>query len=334
MNQSTALPHVSPFSRIPPNAVAIGLDIGGTKISAARVSLNAGMTDFDKTDTPDRGQAFVEAIECLVRPLMDLAGPKPECLGIASAGTINSDTGDIFGATGNLPALREIGSLRQTLEDHLKIPVYIENDANAAAYGEARKGAAQGHHDVLMITLGTGVGTGFLIQDRMVRGSHFSAAEGGHICIAMSKERLCTCGKWDCWEAYASGTGLAETARRELRAAPNAESSVILRGSIKIDAVTTHELIAAWKEGDYIAQTVMDQWHYHIATGLGSLLNVLDPAITVVGGGMAQFVDFDKLLALTKERSMYKNITVVPAQLGNQAGIMGAALLGLERVYQ
>lgn len=319
-------------SRVPETAVAIGVDIGGTKISAARVSLKAGMEDFQRTTTPERGKDFIEAIESLVMPLKEKGGSAPLCIGIASAGTVNSDTGEIFGATGNLPALREIGSLRETLEQHLQLPVFIENDANAAAYGEARLGAAKGYADVLAITLGTGVGTGFLIHDRLVRGAHFSAGEGGHIAISMNKERLCTCGKWDCWETYASGTGLAETARQELEAAPNAQSSKILEGTLRIEDVTTHHLIAAWKSGDFIAQEIMDKWHYHIAIGLGSILNVLDPAITVVGGGMAQFVEFPKLTSLTKERSMYKDITLVPAQLGNEAGIMGAAMLALERV--
>lgn len=311
---------------------AIGLDIGGTKISAARVNLKTGIMDFQKVSTPEKGQDFIAAIESLVTPLKTSSDTPPLCLGIASAGTINSDTGEIFGATGNLPALREIGSLRQTLEQHLGLPVFIENDANAAAYGEARMGAAQGYTDVLMITLGTGVGTGFLIQNQLVRGAHFSAAEGGHIAISMNKERLCTCGKWDCWETYASGSGLAETARQKLHAAPNAQSSQILNGNLAIEDVTTHHVIAALQSGDFIAQEVMDEWHFHIATGLGSILNVLDPAITVIGGGMAPFVDFPKLLLHTQERSMYKQIQLVPATLGNQAGIMGAALLALERV--
>jgi len=324
----------SPFYRIPETANAIGLDIGGTKISAARVSLKNGMTEFSRVDTPQHGQAFVEAIEGLVRPLQESAHAAPLCLGIASAGTINSDTGEIFGATGNLPALREIGPLRQTLEKHLGIPVYLENDANAAAYGEARMGAAKGHSEMLMVTLGTGVGTGFLIHDHMVRGAHFSAGEGGHICISMNQDRLCTCGKWDCWETYASGTGLAETARRQLAVAPNAEGSLILMAAGTIAQVTTHHVIDAFKNKDFIAQEIMDIWHKHIGTGLGSLLNVLDPQITVIGGGMAQFVDYAKLLAFTRERAMYRDVQLVPAQLGNQAGIMGAALLALARVFE
>jgi len=319
---------------IPDTATAVALDIGGTKISGGRMSIKTGITDFQKVNTPAQGSAFIHAIEALVLTLKEKDGEAAQCLGIASAGTINSETGEIFGATGNLPALRDIGSLKETLESHLGIPVFIENDANAAAYGEARMGAAQGHSEILMITLGTGVGTGFLVHNKLVRGAHFSAGEGGHIVIATSKDRLCTCGRWDCWETFASGTGLAETARREFQAAPNAESSLILSLEKKtIAALTTHDVITAWRSGDFIAQEIMDKWHCHIAVGLGSLLNVLDPSITVIGGGMAQFVDFPKLTTLTQERAMYKDICLKPAELGNKAGIMGAGLLALERVY-
>lgn len=310
---------------------AIGLDIGGTKISAALLNTQAGIEHFEKVSTPSDGRAFISAIAELVKPLMQ--NQKPECLGIASAGTVNSDTGEIFGSTGNLPALRQIGSLRESLEQLLQIPVYIENDANAAAYGEARAGAAMGHDNVLMITLGTGVGTGFLIHDRLVRGAHFTAGEGGHIAISTDKQRLCTCGRWDCWETFASGTGLAKTAQLELEAAPNAKSSLILQHKHKqISHVTTYDVLAAAKEGDYIAKEVLSQWHRHIAVGLGSLLNVLDPAITVVGGGMAEAVDFELLNRLTQARSMFGPIQLLPARLGNQAGIIGAAYLALDRV--
>lgn len=317
-------------SSIPSTAVAVGVDIGGTKISAARVTLQDGIKEFEKTDTPVKGKEFVAAIKNLVEPLVETGDV--QCIGIASAGTVNSNTGEIFGATGNLPALREIGSLREILESELKLQVFVENDANAAAYGEARLGSASGMSEILMITLGTGVGTGFLVHDELVRGAHFSAAEGGHIAISMSNERLCTCGKWDCWETYASGNGLAETARRELSCAPNAESSLIMSEVKTIKDVTTKEVVSAWRSGDNIAQEAIDKWHYHIATGLGSLLNVLDPEITVVGGGMAKFVDFEKLLNHTRNRSMYKDIRIAPAKLGNRAGIMGAALLALNRV--
>lgn len=319
---------------IPPTAWAIGVDIGGTKMCAALVNLGQGLKDVQETSTPKTADAFLDALKSLIQPLLAGTGEiKPLCIGIASAGTVNSDTGEIFGSTGNLPAVRGLGNLKHRLEDLFGIPVFLENDANAAAVGEARLGAAKGATDVLMITLGTGVGAGFLVNHRLVRGAHYSAAEGGHICISMTNQRQCTCGKWDCWEAYASGPALAKTGSLVMASHPEAESSMLYANFKANGEVTTRELVAAWTEGDAIALEIKQQWHQVIAMGLGSLLNVLDPTITVVGGNMAQFVDFDRLLALTQERSMVKDITVVPAKLGNQAGMVGASLLALERVF-
>ena len=207
----------------------------------------------------------------------------------------------------------------------------IENDANAAAYGEVRAGAAKGYHDVLMVTLGTGVGTGFIIHDQLIRGAHFSAGEGGHIAIATTKTRLCTCGRWDCWEAYASGTGFAKTAQLLLEATPNAKSSLMLQSHKPINKINSYDVINALQQEDNIAIEVIDQWHHDIAIGLGSLLNVLDPEVIVIGGGMMQVVDFEKLTDLTQERAMYKPIKIVPALLENKAGLVGAAYLALER---
>jgi glucokinase len=152
----------------------------------------------------------------------------------------------------------------------------------------------------------------------------------------MAHERLCTCGKWDCWETYASGTGLAETARRLLEAAPNAEYSKLVASKPGgIPAVTTHDVVNAWRSGNALALEMMDTWHTHIAVGLGSLINILDPARVVVGGGMAQFVDFKLLTERTMPRTMYPAnlpsdiapLAIVPAELGNQAGLVGAACL-------
>jgi glucokinase len=314
---------------------AIGLDIGGTKMSSALVNPEGQMNGFQHIATPTESELFLNAIETLVKehqrvePQHSFLG-----LGIATAGIVDPIEGKILGATGNLPAVRGISSLKQILESRLGIPVMVENDANAAAYGEARGGAAKGFRNVLMITLGTGVGTGIIIDGKILHGAHFSAGEGGHIFISQAKERLCTCGKWDCWETYASGTGLGKTAHRMLKATPNADTSQLMVGKTSVEEVTTHDVIAAFRSGDPLAEKMLDAWHVHVATGLASLLNVLDPDITVVGGGMAQFVDFPTLLRLTQERSMVAGgdgLNLVPATLGNQAGIVGAAFLARDQ---
>jgi glucokinase len=332
MNFSANLSETPPASHHSLSGTAIGIDIGGTKISSGLVNEDQGLHHFQQHPTPDEAEPFLATLATMVQTLSKLTeGPEPLAgIGIATAGIVDPKRGMILGATGNLPAVRGIPSLKEALEARTGLPVYVENDANAAAYGETRGGAAKGAASVLMITLGTGVGTGIIIDGKILHGAHFSAGEGGHIFIAQHQERLCTCGRWNCWEAYASGTGVRETAHRLLHATPNAEHSQIMVNRRAIEEVTTHDVIAAWKSGDPLAQEILNAWHQHIAIGLGGLINVLDPEVVVVGGGMAQFVDFEKLRMLTQERSMPQGIRLVPAQLGNQAGIVGAAYLALE----
>jgi glucokinase len=334
VNLSSAFPHISP------QTIAIGLDIGGTKLSCARVTLEEGLSNFEKTETPKHADAFLSTIETLVRNQFQ-NGVKASCLGIATAGMVNPETGEILGATGNLPALREIKSLKSSLEERLQLPVIIYNDAKAATEGEAVM-AAKTHGVIpdpfMMVTLGTGVGTGLRVFGQLQLGYQYAGGEGGHICISMARERQCTCGKWDCWEAYASGNAVAETARRALMNTPNAGMSKMMNDVSQIADITTPHVIQAWKAQDPIAVTVIEQWHHHIATGLGSLMNFIGPEQVVIGGGMAQFVDYEMLKKATKARSMFLDKAdytppVYPAQLGNKAGIMGAALLGLQRVH-
>jgi glucokinase len=229
-----------------------------------------------------------------------------------------------------MPALQNLINLREELEQRVQLPVHIENDANAAAYGEWRSGAAMGAQNMFAITLGTGVGMGIVFDQKMYRGSHFYAGEGGHIAISWHRERKCTCGRWDCWEAYASGTGLQKTAELEVEAASETARAEFISQDCPDGRVTTYAVIDAWKKKHPIGMKIMDDWHHHIAIGLGSLINVMDPDIIVVGGGLAQFVDFKLLQERTQERSISRDFKLAPAKLGNYAGIVGAAYLALE----
>jgi glucokinase len=251
-------------------------------------------------------------------------------VGIATAGMVDSQEGAIIGSTGNLPAIKGIVPLKRVLEDRLHLPVHVENDANAAAYGEMVAGGAKGFRTVLMVTLGTGVGTGIVVNGSMLRGAHYSAGESGHIALSLERQRACTCGRWDCWEAYASGPGLKQTADAMLEHAPKHHPSPLKAKQMAEEYISTHDIIAAFNEGDPLAKDMLDLWHSHIAVGLGSLINVLDPEVVVIGGGMAPFVDFNKLSDRTLERAMPKSINIVPATLGNRAGILGAAFLALK----
>ncbi len=333
LHQENPQPFQSPaeFSTATP---PVGIDIGGTKINAAIVvpgikTVDESIVGLINAPTPTHDpDAFLNTLITMVQDLKKQQ--ELSCVGIATAGVVDSVNGRILGSTGNLPALGKISNLKERLEDKLGLRVHIENDANAAAYGEWRGGAAAGARNMFAITLGTGVGMGIVFNGQMYRGSHFYAAEGGHIAISYHRERQCTCGRWDCWEAFASGNGLETTARLTVEAAPETAQKAFIQKYAQKGEVTTYSVIDAFKDNNRLGLDIIDLWHQHIAVGLGSLINVMDPDIIVVGGGLAQFVNFDLLRERTRERTMSNSFKLVPAELGNYAGIVGAAYLALE----
>ncbi len=307
----------------------VGIDIGGTKINAAVVAPGEeNLLSLINAPTPTDSVQFLNTLVDMVETLKQKHNAV--AVGISTAGVVDSIHGRILGSTGNMPALKNLSNLRELLTERINLPVHMENDANAAAYGEWRSGAAKGAENMFAITLGTGVGMGIVFNGLMYRGSHFYAGEGGHIAISYHRERKCTCGRWDCWEAFASGTGLQKTAELTVEAAPETAQAEFLQKYCADGKVTTYAVIAAWKDNNHIGVQIMDDWHNHIAVGLGSLINVMDPDMIVVGGGLAQFVNFELLQERTRERSMSNNFQLVPATLGNHAGIVGAAYLAME----
>jgi glucokinase len=327
----------TPYHRPHPvivSAPAIGIDIGGTKMNAAIVVPSADANEPNTLEslmnapTPTDSQEFLDTLTDMIETLR--AQQSISAVGIATAGVVDSIHGRILGSTGNMPALWKLSNLKERLQERIPLPVHIENDANAAAYGEWRCGAARGAENMFAITLGTGVGMGMVFHGQMYRGSHFYAGEGGHIAISHHRERKCTCGRWDCWEAFASGTGLQKTAELAVEEAAETTRQTFLKEFCTDDEVTTYAVIAAWKAKNQIGLKIMDHWHHHIAVGLSSLINVMDPDMIVVGGGLAQFVDFELLAERTRERSISGTFDLVEAKLGNHAGIVGAAYLALE----
>ncbi|MEB3205806.1 MAG: ROK family protein [Vampirovibrionales bacterium] len=321
---------------------AIGIDIGGTKINAALVVTEPSgefrQEAFERISTPTQTDAFVEALKGLVEQVIANARsyglPTPQSIGVATAGIVNSDEGVIMGSTGNLPAIKPPFAIGPLLKEAFKLPVHVENDANAAAYGEYQLARLSRPtlKNMLMITLGTGVGTGLIIEGKLYRGAHFCAGEGGHIAIGMDNKRLCTSGRYDTWESYASGTGLAITAREIAAAHPDVNLVADLTGDLPVEELSTHRLMVALMNENPIAKEIVNLWHQHVALGLVSLLNVLDPELTIIGGGLGASIDLNHLNALLKQRLMAPPITlqVALAQLGNNAGLFGASRLALE----
>lgn len=329
--------------------LAIGVDIGGTNIKGALISAfqldelrHGNLNPLDELGevvsrpTPKQTEAFLETIADLIRQLRKGRESEIRAVGVATAGIVDPYRGMILGSTGNLPAISAPFNLKEALEERTGCNITLENDANAAAFGEFRSGAALGSRNVLMVTLGTGVGGGIVLGGRILHGAQFSAGEIGHIGLVMDQDRQCTCGRWNCWEAYASGTGLRASFLKAVGESFGSDDVVDILRLAKVskpEDLTTHHLIAAYQKDYPLARQVMADWHRHIAAGLGSVMNVLNPEVVVVGGGLNQFVDMARLKHHLEERVMspVESTRLTLAMLDNHAGMIGAAYLALEQ---
>ncbi len=191
-------------------------------------------------------------------------------------------------------------------------PVYVENDANCAAWAEHTNGASKGMSNSIMLTLGTGVGGGIILNDKLYKGKSGAAGEM-HFKMYPDKRRKCTCGAYDCFEAYASGTGLKITGE-EMSKNPD---------------ITTYDIVEGMQKGDKLMTDIFNTWQDHILTGLIGLTNLFDPDCIVLSGSMAQFVDTDYLEQKTNEEIIVQPTKVLKATAGNYAGMIGAGLLAL-----
>lgn len=296
------------------NPVALGIDIGGTKINAACVSNGKILSELIYIPTPKNPDKIVFEVLNLVSTLSSKFNIKS--VGIATAGVVDINTGEVLSATKNLADGYKGINYKQLIESKFGFLTIVDNDANAAAYGEHKFGAAKGYKDAIVITLGTGIGSGIIINNNLHRGKGFAAGECGHIPVELNSSRNCTCGKNGCWETFASGTGMVKTAINLLR-----ESGV---HNADIEKVTTYNIIQGVKNQDSLYLKVYKKWHEHIAVGLIALTNILAPECLVLGGSMSEFIDFEELSLLLKNKSP-ATTEVKQSLLGNAAGIIGAA---------
>lgn len=305
----------------------LGIDLGGTKISAAMVKAHQVMGEQKRRPTPKGPDNIIQALVELIHEFKEehqtIIG-----VGIATAGIVNPNTGEVIGSTGNLPGW-EGTPVKKMIEAHLSIPVHVENDANAAAYGEFKALELDDSNCVMAVTLGTGIGGGIVIDGQMYRGDHFAAGEVGHIKISMDNKRHCTCGLWDCWEEYGAGRGLVKTAKELLESNNEKESKLFA----KKNSLKTEDVINGAKDGDPIAVKALQIYHEHVSVGIASLCNTLDPNVVVVTGGMSKFIDMELLHELVKERTLPRvreNLRMHKSVLGEAAGLVGAADLVLD----
>ena len=304
----------------------IGVDLGGTNIAVGIVDENNKIIKKGKTPTaPERGaDAIVADMATLSRSLLAEAEiPLSEVAwaGVATPGTADSERGVVVYAN-NVPFLDyPLAANLSALLDG--IPVHIENDANAAAKAEAIAGVAKDAKYSVMITLGTGLGGGIVL-------------ELGHMVIEKDG-RQCSCGRRGCWEAYSSATGLVNITKDRIEDARRAGRKTVMEDMIggDINAVNARTAFTAMKQGDEVAAEVVDEYIDYLACGLGNIINIFQPEIISIGGGVCGEGDY--LLKPLREKVFYKETytkegtpqtDVVVAELGNDAGIIGAAVLG------
>ncbi|MDR0357778.1 MAG: ROK family protein [Clostridiales Family XIII bacterium] len=313
----------------------IGIDLGGTNIVAGLVDESGRI--LAKSALPTRATRpsaeVIEDIVSLARSVADESGISPRdvnSVGVGVPGITNKSTGIIEYACNlnwtDVP-------LRSALREALDCPVFLENDANAAAFGEYAAGVGKNCDIFVMITLGTGIGGGVILNGTIFEGFNFAGTEVGHMVIEKGG-RPCTCGRHGCFERYASATGLILTTKEYMRNDPSSLLWELAKGDLKnVDGRIPFD---AMKRGDPTAKAVIDTYIEDLACGATNLINIFQPSVLAVGGGIAG--QGESLLApmrniVEKEahsRNSPRNAKIVAAELGNDAGIIGAANLFME----
>jgi glucokinase len=312
--------------------LAIGVDIGGTKVAAGVVDETGVVLDEVRRPTPSLDVSETEDTICEV--VAELAGRHdPVAVGIGAAGWIGQDRATVLFSP-HLAWRNE--PLRDSLAGRIGLPVVVENDANAAAWAEYRFGAARGERVVCCVTLGTGIGGGLVVSGTLFRGAHGVAAEYGHMSVVPGGRR-CACGNRGCWEMYASGRALARDARELAEVSPMAAHRLLALAGGQVAALTGEHVTAAAREDDPAAVQIFVEMGRWLGRGVAILTAVLDPSVVVIGGGV---VDAGDLLLGPASEEFSQNLTgrgfrptprLVLAELGPRAGLVGAADLARRR---
>jgi len=302
----------------------IGLDIGGTKVLGVLLDDVGAVVREERLASPHTG---LEALVATGAAIVDRLDTGNAPVGVGAAGLVDR-SGCVMYAP-NLPNVRR-APLRDALAQATGHAVVVDNDAGVAALGEFTYGAAVGHRDVLLVTLGTGIGGGFLLDGRTYRGAHNFGAEIGHFTVDVNGP-LCACGERGHWEAIASGTALGRMAR-ELVARGGGGAIVAAAGG-EASAVTGHHVGVAAGRGDADGRSLLVQYAENVAVGLAGLANILDPECIVIAGGLVElgpllFGPLREAFGRHIEGVDYRPpVVIVPAQLGERAGAVGAAVL-------
>lgn len=315
----------------------IGIDLGGTsaKIGILNKSGEVDSKWSIKTDSSDEGSKIVPNIIQSLKENLEKQGlSSADILGIGmgSPGSVNRADGTVIGAY-NLN-WRTLQPIREQIEEAFGVPFFIDNDANVAALGEQWVGAGNSEPDVSFITLGTGVGSGLIVDGQLVHGANDSAGEIGHLTVEPNGYE-CTCGKKGCLEQYASATGIVRLAKDMSK---NEDTESNLLNTVQAGKEINSKLIFDFaKEGDKFAERVVDQFSYYLGLALSNVSNLLNPSTIVLGGGVSKAGDYlvekvsEIVLAYTFP-PIRETTKIKIAELGNDAGMIGAASLVLNEI--
>ena len=284
---------------------ALAIDVGGTKIYSTIINEKGEITGtIEKHSTPKTYNEIISLFKEIIKKYENSV----DVIAFATCGAVNNSNEKILGSTGNI-----VKDYPKTDFKSLSTkPVYVENDANCAAWAEHIIGASKGSSYSVMLTLGTGVGGGIILDNKLYKGKSGAAGEM-HFKINRNNKRKCTCGSYDCFEAYASGTGLKLTAT-EISKNPN---------------ITTYDVIDGLKNNNKLMTEIFNIWQDDIINGIIGLADIFDPDVIVLSGSMAEFVDTEYITNRVNTEIVPQPTKVLKAQAGNYSGMIGAALLAL-----
>ncbi len=314
----------------------LAVDLGGTKISAAIISDKGQIIAREHCLTlADEGpQSVINRILSAIDGILSLGNVGSSQLvgiSIAAAGIIDSSRG-LITFSPNLPGWSDV-PLRDIVRERYHVDTFLLNDASAAALGEHHLGAGQGVNDLILLTVGTGIGGGIIINGKLYFGTCGSAGEIGHMTIDVNGPE-CSCGNAGCLEALASGTAIAREAVMRINQGERSALTEIVEG--KIEDITAEKVEVAARRGDSLASEVISKAATYLGVGIANLVNIFNPEMIIVGGGVANMGDLllDPARHVVKERAFSlpaEAVRIVPAQLGSDAGLLGAAVFAFQQ---
>lgn len=322
---------------MPSFEAVIGVDLGATNIHSLLVEQDGEILAADSR--PTLGQEgrkrtisqILSSIQALREKREELGVSSLLGVGVGSPGPLSVRKGIIYHSP-NIPEWENL-PLVEILEEKLKLPVFLENDANAAALGEWWKGAGRGVNYLFLLTLGTGIGGGIIINGEVYHGAWDTGAELGHM-IIKEGGMTCGCGARGCLEAYASATGVVRRAKAALKQGHSTILTQLIGG--KMENLTCELVFEVAKQGDELALWIVEETGRYLGIGVGSLINILNPEMVILAGGMIKagdllFNQVRKYARLNSLKASREGVKILPAKLGEDAGAIGAAAMVLKR---